>query len=266
MPVFERLFAVPAEKRKEGGNSLAFPSADPGMKLPARGDSARSGMDAPGPLLLPPPPGFPSLSREEAQAASPGRHRFHRAAAAVAHLCGLILRGKRYIEQSPLVQWTILELQMQMNIRGDLLFNIRDYAKKKVQNKDFERLVHLLRICPNERTPKDILQMQLCLKTNRAFHSFPSNVQQKLCQAFIYQKYIAGTVIMKQGHMATECYLLLSGKLKFMITDEKRKNGILASEALYELEEEDFIGALECEEIVQFNVFQGFNSQRKQPH
>lgn len=42
--------------------------------------------------------------------------------------------------------------------------------------------------------------------------------------------------------MATECYLLLSGKLKFMITDEKFENGILASEALYELEEEDFIG------------------------
>ncbi|XP_039218820.1 cyclic nucleotide-binding domain-containing protein 2-like [Crotalus tigris] len=110
------------------------------------------------------------------------------------------------------------------------------------QNKDFERLIHLLRICPNERTPKDILQMQLCLKTNRAFRSFPSNAQQKLCQAFIYQKYIAGTVIMKQGHMATECYLLLSGKLKFMITNEKFENGILASEALYELEEEDFIG------------------------
>ncbi|KAK9399132.1 cGMP-dependent protein kinase isozyme 1-like [Crotalus adamanteus] len=217
-------------------------------------DNARSGMDvsgsAVGPLLLPPSPGFPasspasSLSQDQAKAASPGRRRFRRAATAVAHLCGLILRGKRYIDQSPLVQWATFHLQM--NIRGDLLFSIRDYSKEKVQNKDFERLIHLLRICPNERTPKDILQMQLCLKTNRAFRSFPSNAQQKLCQAFIYQKYIAGTVIMKQGHMATECYLLLSGKLKFMITNEKFENGILAFEALYELEEEDFIGVFEC--------------------
>ncbi|XP_070613345.1 cyclic nucleotide-binding domain-containing protein 2-like [Erythrolamprus reginae] len=184
--------------------------------------------------------GSPSLCQDKARTASPVRRRFRRAALAVAHLCGLVLRGKRYIEQSPFMQWAIFE--MQMNIRGDLSFNIRDYSKEKFQNKDFERLIHLLHICPNERTPKDILQIQLCLETNRTFYSFPSNVQQKLCQAFIYQKYITGTVIMKQGHEATECYLLLSGKLKFTITDEKCENGILASKVLYELEGEDFIG------------------------
>ncbi|KAM6440233.1 cGMP-dependent protein kinase-like isoform 2-T2 [Liasis olivaceus] len=198
------------------------------MKPPTRGGSERrrrsGAMDASGPaagsLLLPPSPAFPGssrapfLSQDKPEAGSPGRRRFCKAAAAVAHLCGLTLRGKRYIEQSPVVQWATFQLQMQMNIRSDLLFNVRDFSKEN---------------------------MQACLKTNRAFHSLPSSTKQKLCQAFIYQKYVAGTIIMKQGHVATECYLLLSGKLKVMMTDENFKNEIFTSEALCEVEE-DFIG------------------------
>ncbi|XP_060134239.1 cGMP-dependent protein kinase, isozyme 1-like [Zootoca vivipara] len=172
------------------------------------------------------------------QGEAPGRRRFRRAAAAVAHLCGLLLNRKRYIERSQAVQWATFYLERQMNFKSDYLFNVSDYSKKQFPKKGFEKLKRLLHICPNQRRQEDILKIQACLKTNRAFQCLPSETQLQLCQAFIYQEYEAGTIIISQGHVATECYLVLSGKLKIVIDDAT----ILTPETLYEIEEGNFIG------------------------
>ncbi|XP_042324247.1 cAMP-dependent protein kinase regulatory subunit-like isoform X3 [Sceloporus undulatus] len=173
-----------------------------------------------------------------------GKQRFFKAASTIAHLCGLVLKGKRYIGRSPVVQWATFYLQGQINVRRDLLFNISDYSKKHFQKKSFGKLKRLLRICPEQRIQQDILQIQACLKTNRAFQCLPSKTQRQLCQVIIYQKYEAGTVIIKQGHVATECYLVLSGKLKFMMANENEKDKISTSETLCEAEGGDFIGEM----------------------
>ncbi|CAI5783940.1 Hypothetical predicted protein [Podarcis lilfordi] len=172
------------------------------------------------------------------QGEAPGRRRFRRAAAAAAHLCGLLLNRKRYIERSQAVQWATFYLERQMNFKSDFLFNVSDYSKKQFPKKGFEKLKRLLHICPNQRRQEDILKIQACLKTNRAFQCLPSETQLQLCQAFIYQEYEAGTIIIRQGHVATECYLVLSGKLKIIIDDAT----ILTPETLYEIEEGNFIG------------------------
>ncbi|XP_042324246.1 uncharacterized protein LOC121931065 isoform X2 [Sceloporus undulatus] len=172
-----------------------------------------------------------------------GKQRFFKAASTIAHLCGLVLKGKRYIGRSPVVQWATFYLQGQINVRRDLLFNISDYSKKHFK-KSFGKLKRLLRICPEQRIQQDILQIQACLKTNRAFQCLPSKTQRQLCQVIIYQKYEAGTVIIKQGHVATECYLVLSGKLKFMMANENEKDKISTSETLCEAEGGDFIGEM----------------------
>ncbi|KAF7248356.1 cAMP-dependent protein kinase regulatory subunit [Varanus komodoensis] len=181
-------------------------------------------------------------SEQAAAGARPRRRRFREAASAVAHLCGLALREKRYIERSPAVQWATFHLKRQMNVRNDLLFNVSDYSKQKFQNKHFEKLKHLLRICPKERKQQDILQMQACLKTNRAFQCLPSKTQLQLCQAFIYQRYEPGTIVIRQGHVATECYLVLSGKLKVVMADANLKDQMFIPEILFEAEEGDFVG------------------------
>ncbi|XP_061440612.1 cyclic nucleotide-binding domain-containing protein 2-like isoform X2 [Rhineura floridana] len=178
-------------------------------------------------------------SEYEGKAREPSKsHRFRKTAATVTHLCGLVLSRKRYIERSPVVQWATFQLKRQMNFKNDNLFSISDYSKKQFQKKGFEKLKHLLNICPKQRRQQDILKIQACLKTNRAFQCLPSKTQLQLCQAFIYQEYEAGTIIIRQGYVATECYLVLSGKLKIIMADAK----FLTPEILYEAEEGDFIG------------------------
>ncbi|KAJ6668556.1 hypothetical protein lerEdw1_012038 [Lerista edwardsae] len=183
-----------------------------------------------------------SAQMEGEAGTSSGRQRFRRAATTVAHLCGLVLNRKSYTERSPVVQWAMFYLKRQMNIRSDLLFNLSDYCKNQFQKKGFEKLKHLLHICPKQRRQQDLLQIQACLKTNRGFHCLPSKIQLQLCQAFIYQEYEAGTIVVRQGHVATECYLVLSGKLKIMIKDADFKIKSVTPEMLYEAEEGDFIG------------------------
>ncbi|XP_053109223.1 cyclic nucleotide-binding domain-containing protein 2-like isoform X2 [Hemicordylus capensis] len=182
-----------------------------------------------------------SAKVEEKPRESSGRQRFRQAATTVAQLCGLVLSRKRYIERSPLVQWAKFHLKNQKNLRSDLLFSVSDYSKKQF-NKGFEKLKHLLCICPRQRKQQDLLQIQACLKTNRAFQCLPSKTQLQLCQAFIYQEYDAGTIIIRQGHVATECYLVLSGKLKVMMADANSNAKSFTPETLCEAGEGDFIG------------------------
>ncbi|XP_060103347.1 cyclic nucleotide-binding domain-containing protein 2-like [Heteronotia binoei] len=170
-----------------------------------------------------------------------GAQRFRRAATTVAHLCGLLLRSKSYIERSPVLQWATFYLKMQMNFKSNLVFNISDYSKKQFK-KGFEKLKHLLHICPKQRSQQDLLQIQACLKTNRGFQCLPSKAQLQLCQALVYQEYEAGTIIIKQGRDAAECYLVLSGKLKVVMTDEDSKSKDFTPETLCEAEGGDFIG------------------------
>nr|XP_016849677.1 PREDICTED: uncharacterized protein LOC107982939 [Anolis carolinensis] len=173
---------------------------------------------------------------------SSGKQRFCRAATTIAHLCGLVLKGKRYIGRSPVVQWATFYLQRQIRVRRDLLFNISDYSKRHDQKNFFEKLKRLLCICPKQRSQQDILKILAYLKTNRAFQCLPSKTQLQLCQVIIYQKYEAGTIITRQGHMATECYLVLSGKLEFTMSSENAKDKCSTSETICEAEEGDFIG------------------------
>ncbi|XP_077158509.1 uncharacterized protein LOC143820027 [Paroedura picta] len=149
---------------------------------------------------------------------------------------------RRYIERSPGLLWARFYLKSQMNFKSNLMFNTSDYSKKQSQKKGFEKLQQLLHICPKQRSQQDLLQIQACLKTNRGFQCLPSKVQLQLCQVLVYQEYEAGTVLIKQGHVATECYLVLSGKIKVVMADEDSKYKNFTPETLCEAEGGDFIG------------------------
>ncbi|XP_048364770.1 cyclic nucleotide-binding domain-containing protein 2-like isoform X2 [Sphaerodactylus townsendi] len=167
--------------------------------------------------------------------------RFRRAARTVAHLCGLVLRSKSYIGRSQVLQWAKFYLKMQKTFKNDLMFSISDYSKKQFK-KGFEKLKHLLNICPKQRRQQDLLQIQACLKTNRSFQRLPTKAQLQLCQALVYQEYEAGTIVIKQGRVATECYLLLSGKIKIVMGDVDSRSKEFIPETICEAEEGDFIG------------------------
>ncbi|TFK14904.1 SS18-like protein 2 [Platysternon megacephalum] len=109
---------------------------------------------------------------------------------------------------------------------------------------DFEKLKRLLYICPKERSQQDLRQIQTCLKKNRTFQCLPNKIQLQLCHAVVYQECEAGTIVIRQGHVPSECYLILSGKLKVIWDDANFKAQTFTSEILCEAEEGDFIGEI----------------------
>ncbi|XP_019408164.1 PREDICTED: uncharacterized protein LOC109321855 [Crocodylus porosus] len=148
---------------------------------------------------------------------------------------------REYIGKSPVVQWAVFHLKRQTHLGSDLLFNIHDYSTNNLK-KDFEKLKHILCICPEQRSQQDLRQVQSYLKKNHTFQCLPIKTQLQLCKAVVYQKYEAGTIIIRQRHVPNECYLVLSGKLEVLLGDADLKAQTFTSEMLYEAEEGDFIG------------------------
>ncbi|XP_073464523.1 cyclic nucleotide-binding domain-containing protein 2-like isoform X1 [Aquarana catesbeiana] len=165
--------------------------------------------------------------------------RFHRVATNIKHVCGMLLSVKRYIGRNSVVEWALFHLQMQIQSRHDLLFNISSFSKNNMR-KDFEKLKSLLSICLKERTPEILRQIQFCLKKNRAFQGLQDKTQLELCQYVIYQAYESKTLVIRKGHIPCECYIMLSGRLASVTEDTTSRRQSTTS--LYEVEEGDIVG------------------------
>ncbi|XP_063316049.1 uncharacterized protein LOC134615461 [Pelobates fuscus] len=152
----------------------------------------------------------------------------------------MLLSLKRYIGRNTVVEWALFHLQMQIQSRRDLLFNISSFSKTNMR-KDFERLKNLLSVPPKQRSQQILRQIQFCLKKNRAFQSLRDKTQLELCQHIVYQMYETKTLVIKQGHVPCECYIVLSGHLNAVtgVADAKTN---ATSNTLYEVEEGDFVG------------------------
>ncbi|XP_016062866.1 PREDICTED: cyclic nucleotide-binding domain-containing protein 2-like isoform X2 [Miniopterus natalensis] len=145
-----------------------------------------------------------------------------------------------YIEKSRAKEWALFYLSVKNHPANELSFGMSNYSKYNL-SKDFEKLKTLLFIQPKQRSQESLREIQLYLKKNRAFHSLPNEVQLQLCQTAIYQEFEAGSVLLRQGHVPLECYLILAGHLKVMSSNTSM-NKITNSEILSEFEEGDFIG------------------------
>ncbi|KAM8939007.1 cyclic nucleotide-binding domain-containing protein 2-like [Pelodytes ibericus] len=153
----------------------------------------------------------------------------------------MLLSLKRYIGRNTVVEWALFHLQMQIHSRSDLLFNISSFSKNNMK-KDFDKLKKLLSIPPKQRSPQILRQIQLCLKKNRAFQSLRDKTQLELCQHIVYQVYETNTLVIKQGHVPCECYIILSGSLNAITEEKKPSKHTVSSNILYEVEEGDFLG------------------------
>lgn len=62
-----------------------------------------------------------------------------------------------------------------------------------------------------------------------------------MCLIFFLPRFEAGSMLLRQGHVPLECYLMLAGHLKVMPSNTSM-NRNTSSEILNEFEEGDFIG------------------------
>nr|XP_020830998.1 cyclic nucleotide-binding domain-containing protein 2-like isoform X2 [Phascolarctos cinereus] len=164
--------------------------------------------------------------------------RFRKMARILAHICGLTLSLKRYIGNSPAVQWVAFHLKIQNRIRNGMLLNIFTEAKMNL-TKDSAILKSLLSVCPHRRSVEDFRQIQEHLKKNISFQHLPNEVQLQRCQIVIYHEYEAKSVIIKKGRWPMECYFVLSGKLAAVSSLTAENSN---SEIISEFEEGDFVG------------------------
>ncbi|XP_047422755.1 cyclic nucleotide-binding domain-containing protein 2-like isoform X2 [Sciurus carolinensis] len=173
---------------------------------------------------------------------SGARERLRRAAGILAHVCGLALCMKRYIEKSWAEEWALFYLNMKNHSANELLFTVTDFSKYNLSKK-FEKLKTLLFIQPKQRSQENLREIQQCLKKNRSFCSLPNEVQLQLCQTAIYEEFEAESMVLRQGHAPLECYLILAGRLR-VVSNNTNKNKNSNSDILSEFEEGDFIGEI----------------------
>ncbi|XP_062054925.1 cyclic nucleotide-binding domain-containing protein 2-like [Lepus europaeus] len=220
----------------------AAPASETRMRSPHWAEPRSPGA-CPGRGLQTPPRGASASWDAGAMAAAAGAEgRLRRAARVLAHVCGLTLAMKRYIEKSRAEEWARFYLSMKTWSTNELLYSRSSFSKYNL-SQDFDKLKTLLSLQPKQRSQENLREIQLCLKKNRSFRSLPNELQLQLCQTAIYQEYEAERVVLRQGHEPLECCLVLAGHLKAMSSNTS-KNKSSTSEILSEFEEGDFIGEI----------------------
>ncbi|XP_048395287.1 cyclic nucleotide-binding domain-containing protein 2-like isoform X3 [Stegostoma tigrinum] len=93
-----------------------------------------------------------------------GSQKFQRIAKIVKTICGINLALKRYIQKSKVIQWVMNHLTRQSNFDKELLFNIHNFTKNKIE-RDSAKLKSLLSVLPHQRSTEDTA-MDAALLTN----------------------------------------------------------------------------------------------------
>ncbi|XP_048395311.1 uncharacterized protein LOC125456295 isoform X5 [Stegostoma tigrinum] len=83
-----------------------------------------------------------------------GSQKFQRIAKIVKTICGINLALKRYIQKSKVIQWVMNHLTRQSNFDKELLFNIHNFTKNKIE-RDSAKLKSLLSVLPHQRSTED---------------------------------------------------------------------------------------------------------------
>ncbi|KAJ3114039.1 hypothetical protein HDU96_002627 [Phlyctochytrium bullatum] len=77
-----------------------------------------------------------------------------------------------------------------------------------------EQMRELFRKPPKMRSENDISEMQVWASGMKAFKEFPPAVQKMLLRVGRYERWHGGRIIVKEGHIATNYYILLDGEIE----------------------------------------------------
>ncbi|KAJ3411328.1 hypothetical protein HDV05_002392 [Chytridiales sp. JEL 0842] len=72
---------------------------------------------------------------------------------------------------------------------------------------------------PHLRTEADITEMQLWCSGMKAFSKYQPHIQRRLLKMGVYERWHSGRVIVKEGHKATNFYILLDGEVEISRID-----------------------------------------------
>ncbi|XP_033742593.1 uncharacterized protein LOC117329021 isoform X2 [Pecten maximus] len=136
--------------------------------------------------------------------------KFRRIARTVRLLARILLTLKSYVREPDRSEWSFME--MYLHVRDDLhkkvAFNPHSYVKVEPKR---DRLKRLLSIPKGTRTLDDVKMILSLMRDNTSFKDYPAHTQIHLAMCMEYQTYEARRVILRQGHIPSAFYIMLSG-------------------------------------------------------
>ncbi|XP_060065146.1 uncharacterized protein LOC132545480 [Ylistrum balloti] len=136
--------------------------------------------------------------------------KFRRIARTVRLLARILLALKSYVREPDRSEWSFME--MYLHVRDDLhkkvAFNPHSYVKVEPKR---DRLKRLLSIPKGTRTLDDVKMILSLMRDNTSFKDYPAHTQIHLAMCMEYQTYEARRVILRQGHIPSAFYIMLSG-------------------------------------------------------
>ncbi|KAJ8027745.1 Cyclic nucleotide-binding domain-containing protein 2 [Holothuria leucospilota] len=103
---------------------------------------------------------------------------------------------------------------MHLNLRADmeknLAFDPITFSKLRV-TRGSEKLKNILSLKPDKRTKEDIAVVLALLRNTKAFEDYQQETKHELARIMEYQKFEPRRIILKEGHVASCFYIILSG-------------------------------------------------------
>ncbi|XP_041366762.1 uncharacterized protein LOC121381506 [Gigantopelta aegis] len=113
-------------------------------------------------------------------------------------------------------QWYILYSNRNSH---KLAFNKSFYTRERAINKMPAWALKILEKRPDERRDQECRRVQVLLKGMRSFDKFTEKLQLSLCRAFTLDRVTEGRVILRQGHIGQNFYLVYSGSVFVNVND-----------------------------------------------
>nr|XP_054754835.1 uncharacterized protein LOC129260868 [Lytechinus pictus] len=158
--------------------------------------------------------------------AETAREKLLRVCKTVRVIAGICLAMKSYVKNEATKQWSLHE--MHLNLRADLeqnlAFDLIMFSKLRV-TRGSEKLKNILSLKPEQRTRADIEVVLALLRKNKAFTEYQQETQVALAKYMEYLRFEPRRIVVKEGHVASGFYIILSGTCLVNQKENDPRNG-----------------------------------------
>ncbi|XP_041454073.1 uncharacterized protein LOC121407181 isoform X1 [Lytechinus variegatus] len=158
--------------------------------------------------------------------AETAREKLLRVCKTVRVIAGICLAMKSYVKDEATKQWSLHE--MHLNLRADLeqnlAFDLIMFSKLRV-TRGSEKLKNILSLRPEQRTRADIEVVLALLRKNKAFTEYQQETQVALAKYMEYLRFEPRRIVVKEGHVASGFYIILSGTCLVNQKENDPRNG-----------------------------------------
>ena len=157
-----------------------------------------------------------------------------------AHARSKFLRRRRFFMLSRMIKNTFHWLSDLYRIQDDnmrlfqiitkehelVTFDKSMYRKSKPTGVGLTNAVRrILLKTPSERSYQEILTLRRIISKMKFFDQYPAHIKEKLAQAFHYEVYNEGRMILKQGHPGHSIYFIVSGGIMVRVNFKNIQTG-----------------------------------------